>query len=168
LRQLHFWLPTGLEPVVTDGRINFYINPISTPTAVKGAGFWDNVSKSIPVYLSGEMTLIRAEIYARNSQLPLAVTELNKVLQKTSATDSWGVAANLPAYSGTVDQASVLTEIYRNRCIELYMSGLKLEDSRRFSRLGAGAAGAERNRNWYPYPESERFNNTNTPADPAN
>ncbi len=40
----------------------------------------------------------------------------------------------LPAYSGGTDAASVLTEIYRNRCIELFMSGLKLEDSRRFAR----------------------------------
>jgi hypothetical protein len=49
----------------------------------------------------------------------------------------------------------------------MYMSSLKLEDSRRFDRPGAGTAGAERNRNWYPYPDSERNNNTNTPADPA-
>ncbi len=76
--------------------------------------------------------------------------------------------ANLPPYSGSITQADILTEIYRNRCIELYMSGLKLEDSRRFSRPAAGVTGAERNRNWYPYPISERINNTNTPADPAN
>jgi starch-binding outer membrane protein, SusD/RagB family len=156
-------LPTALQPVSTDGRINFYINPTSTPTAVRGAGFWDNISKSVPVYLPGEMTLIRAEVYARNNQLTLAVTELNKILQKTAASDAWAIGANLPAYSGTVDQASVLTEIYRNRCIELFMSGLKLEDAKRF-----GRPNSERNRTLYPYPESERFNNTNTPPDPSN
>lgn len=114
------------------------------------------------------MILIRAEVLARKNQLPEAVTEINRVLQKTAAADVWGVGANLPAYSGTVDQPSLLTEIYRNRCIELFMSGLKLEDTRRFNRPGAGAPGAERNRNWYPYPDSERFNNPNTPANPAN
>jgi len=34
----------------------------------------------------------------------------------------------------------VLTEIYRNRRIELFMSGLALEDSRRFGRPAASAA----------------------------
>ena len=161
-------LPTALQPVAADGRINFYINPISTPNAVKGSGFWDNVSKSVPVYLPGEMILIRAEVLARKSQFVPAVTEINRILQKTAAADAWGVGANLPAYSGALDQASLLTEIYRNRCIELFMSGLKLEDTRRFGRPAAGTAGAERNRNWYPYPDSERFNNSNTPPNPAN
>ena len=161
-------LPASIPVAATDGRINFYINPTSTPTNVKGAGFWDALTKAVPVYLPGEMTLIKAEVYARTSQFPLAVIEINKILQKTIATDAWGVAANQPAYTGTVDQPSLLTEIYRNRCIELFMSGLKLEDTRRFGRAAAGTAGAERNRNWYPYPEAERFNNPNTPADPAN
>lgn len=163
-----FGLPTALQPVATDGRINFYINPISTPTAVRGAGFWDVVSKPVPVYIPSEMILIRAEVFARQSNIPSAVTELNRILQKTAAADAWGIGANLPAYSGALDQASVLTEIYRNRCIELYMSGLKLEDTKRFGRPGVNVAGSERNRNFYPYPESERFNNINTPADPAN
>ena len=42
------------------------------------------------------------------------------------------------------------------------MSGLKLEDMRRFSRPAS-----ERTRNFMPYPFRERDNNTNTPADPA-
>jgi starch-binding outer membrane protein, SusD/RagB family len=160
-------LPVALAPITADGRINFYINPTPATGAVIGAGFFDSFSKLIPIYLPSEMTLIKAEAYARKTQLPLAVIELNKVLTKTAATDPFLLGANLPAYSGTVDQASILTEIYRNRCIELYMSGLKLEDTKRFGRPGPGA-GAERNRNYYPYPDSERFNNTNTPADPAN
>jgi len=48
------------------------------------------------------------------------------------------------------------------------MSGLKLEDSRRFGRPGPGQAGAERTRNFYPYPQQERDGNPNTPNDPAN
>jgi len=161
-------LPSALQPVTADGRINFYINPISTPSAVRGAGFWSGVGTPVPVYLPGEMILIRAEVLARKNQLPQAIIEINRILQKTAASDAWGVGANLPAYSGAVDQVSVLTEIYRNRCIELFMSGLKLEDTRRFGRPAAGAPGAERNRNWYPYPDAERFNNPNTPADPPN
>ncbi len=47
------------------------------------------------------------------------------------------------------------------------MSGLKLDDSRRFGRPGPTDADAERNRNFYPYPTVERDNNPNTPADPV-
>lgn len=157
----NFGLPNSLSPITADGRVNFYIASASNPTT--GAGFFDSNSKLIPLYLPGEIILIKAEAYARKEMLQEAVIELNKVLTKTASNDAFGVGANLPAYSGTLDKPTVLTEIYRNRCIELYMSGLKLEDSRRFSRPTT-----ERSRNWYPYPDSERFNNTNTPADPVN
>jgi len=56
----------------------------------------------------------------------------------------------------------VLTQIYKHRCIELYLSGLKLEDMRRF-----GRPNSERKRNLMPYPFRERDSNANTPADPA-
>ncbi|MBF7091601.1 RagB/SusD family nutrient uptake outer membrane protein [Flavobacterium sp. ALJ2] len=158
-------LPAALAPTNSDGRLNFYIKPGSNPTTA--IGFFDSNTKSIPVYLPGEMMLILAESYARKENLPQAIIELNKVLTKTAAADVYGIGANLAPYTGAITKASVLTEIYRNRCIEMYMSGLKLEDSRRFERPAAGTIGAERNRNWYPYPDSERNNNSNTPADPA-
>jgi starch-binding outer membrane protein, SusD/RagB family len=153
-------LPSTLSPSSVDARINFYVT-----TDSKALGFFDTSLKSIPVYLPGEIILIKAEALARSTPAKLteAVTELNKVLTKTGSSDVFGIGANLPAYSGTLDQASILDEIYKNRCIELYMSGMKLEDSRRFNRPIS-----ERNRNYYPYPDSERFNNPNTPADPTN
>jgi starch-binding outer membrane protein, SusD/RagB family len=157
-------LPAALAPANTDGRLNFYIKPGSNPTLA--TGFFDSNIKPIPAYLPGEMTLIVAESYARKDNLPQAVIELNKVLTKTAAADAYGIGANLAPYTGAVTKPAILTEIYRNRCIEMYMSSLKFEDSRRFERPAAGTAGAERNRNWYPYPDSERNNNTNTPADP--
>jgi hypothetical protein len=158
-----FGLPSSLAPISTDGRIDFYITSGSNPTTA--AGFFNSNIKAIPLYLPGEIILIKAEAYARKTpnQLAEAKIELDKVLTKTAANDAFGIGANLPPYTGLLDQSSLLTEIYRNRCIELYMSGLKLEDTRRFSRPTI-----ERNRNWYPYPDSERLNNTNTPADPAN
>jgi hypothetical protein len=52
--------------------------------------------------------------------------------------------------------------IYKHRSIELFMSGLRLEDMRRFARPLT-----ERKRNFFPYPFRERDNNTNTPADPV-
>jgi hypothetical protein len=158
-------LPAGLAPDSSDGRLNFYIKPASNPTAA--AGFFDSNTKPIPLYLPGEMMLIKAEGYARKDNLPQAVIELNKVLTKTAAADTYGIGANLAPYTGAITKPAILTEIYRNRCIEMYMSSLKLEDSRRFDRPAAETANAERNRNWYPYPDSERNNNTNTPPDPT-
>ena len=157
-RDRNLGLSSALTPASADARINFYVTADN-----KALGFFDTSLKSIPFYLPGEITLIKAEVLARKNDLTGAVTELNKVLTKTASSDAFGVGANLPAYAGTLDQASILTEIYKNRCIELYMSGLRLEDSRRFNRPAT-----ERNRNWYPYPDSERFNNPNTPTDPAN
>ena len=57
--------------------------------------------------------------------------------------------------------------MYKQRSAELYLSGQRLEDSRRFGRPAPPANLAERSRNFYPYPQQERVNNPNTPADPA-
>lgn len=158
--RFNFGLSGDLAPSPADGRIAFYLgtNPMQ---GVRARGFFTSDTDAIPVYLPGEMLLIRAEAHARENRLPQAITELNKVLTKTN--DVFNVNANLPAYSGPETQAAVLQEIYRNRCIELYLSGMKLEDSRRFGR--PGPVGGERNRNFYPYPLSERDNNPNTPED---
>ena len=115
----------------------------------------------MPIYLPGEMSLIIAEANARTNNLDAALIALNSVL--TKKTDSWGIGADLPAYAGARTPEAILTEIYRNRRIELFMSGMALEDSRRFTRPAA-----ERSRTWMPYPAIERNNNTNTPDDPTN
>jgi hypothetical protein len=112
------------------------------------------------------MLLIQAEAYARKNDLVNAQLYLDSVL--TKRTDVFRVGADLPPYSGPSTQADLLLEIYRNRCIELYMSGMKLEDSRRFGRPGpTNTTGAERTRNFYPYPQQERDGNQQTPEDPA-
>ncbi len=157
-----FGLSGELEPDAADGRIAFYLDA----NAESGKGFFASDNTSIPLYLSGEMILIQAEVAARGNNLESAVTELNKILTKTD--DSFGINAGLPSYSGEMSQDAILTEIYRNRCIELYMSGLKLEDSRRFERPGPTSENHERNRNFYPFPTVERDNNgANVPNDPA-
>jgi tetratricopeptide (TPR) repeat protein len=162
-------LPANLAPDANDKRLPFYFQNLNpTNQDFRAAGFWDNSTKAIPVYLPGEMLLIKAEAYARKNQLNEAVTELNKVLTKQPADDAFGVGAGLSDYAGPMTQADILNAIYANRCMEMMMSGLRLEDSRRFSRPGPDETGEERNRNWYPYPRSERDNNPNTPADPPN
>jgi starch-binding outer membrane protein, SusD/RagB family len=153
-------------PTAADGRSLFYLKALKfTPTANEGKGFFTANDAKIPLYLPGEMMLIKAEALARQDKVGDAIIELNKVLTKSN--DIYGVNAKLPEYSGPVTKDDVLNEIYRNRCIELYNSGLKLEDSRRFGRPNPNDAGADRKRNFFPYPNSERDNNPNTPADPA-
>ncbi len=158
----NFGLTGALAPDPADKRIAFHL----TKNATNGSGFFQSDATAVPVYQPGEMLLIQAEANARKNQLPQAVGFLNQVLTKT--TDAYGVGAGLPAYSGAQTQAAILLEIYKNRCIELYMSGLKLDDSRRFGRPGPGNTSPERTRNYYPYPQQERDGNSSTPADPVN
>ena len=155
-------LPAALAPITSDGRIAFYtaINATVAPR-FRINGFYNATTASIPVYLPSEMTLIKAEAYARTGNLTSALSELNKVITKTAAADPFKVGANLAASTASTSD-DILNEIYKNRCIELYMSGLKLEDMRRFAR-----ATTERKRNFFPYPFKERDGNPNTPADPS-
>jgi len=157
-----FGLPPSLAPSLTDGRVPFYtsINATTAPR-FRINGFGAAATTAIPVYLPGEMILIKAEAYARAATPDLvnATLELNKVVTKNN--DIYGVNANQPPVAPATVQA-LLDEIYRQRCIELFMSGLKLEDMRRFNRPTS-----ERKRNLMPYPLRERDNNPNTPPDPA-
>lgn len=155
-------LPAALAPEGADKRIPFYIgiSPTIAPR-YRINGFYATSTAQIPVYLPGEVMLIKAEAYTRQNMLTDALTELNKVVTKKPANDPFGVGADLPPLAGPLTPVQILTEIYRNRCIELFMSGLKLEDMRRFARPTT-----ERKRNFFPYPFQERDNNPNTPKDP--
>jgi hypothetical protein len=156
-------LTGALTPDPADQRIPFFVRANPTPTQNRGTGFYTANATSIPVYVPGEMLLIRAEAYARKNELTNAVRELNLVLIKTRTADVYGLGAELPAYSGPLTQEAILTEIYRNRLVELAFQGFRLEDSRRFNRPES-----ERKRNFFPYPRVERENNAATPEDPAN
>jgi starch-binding outer membrane protein, SusD/RagB family len=159
----NFGLPDTLKPEAADARIAFYLGNNTAP--IKVQGFFKSDLDVIPAYLPGEVSLIKAECLARKDDIPGAIAQLDLVRTKT--TDPFGVTAKLAAYSGAQDKDAVLFDIYRQRCIELYMTGLKLEDCRRFGRPGPNDAKPERSRNFYPYPTTERDNNSNTPPDPA-
>ena len=166
----NFGLPAALAPDTTDKRLAFYLNPAASATVNLGFGFARTNLSEIPVYLPGEMRLIKAECLAQ-SDIGGAITELNGVIKKKAADDAYGVGADIAAgYTGAATKDAVLVEIYRQRCIELAYSGLRFEDSRRLGRPGpdAPAATQERVRNFIPYPQSERDNNSQIPADPAN
>ncbi len=157
-------LPAVLAPDLSDKRIPFYtlINATINPR-FRLNGFWIGATTAIPVYFPGEITLIKAEAYTRASTPDLvnAAIELNKVVTKKASADALGIGADLPPVA-PVTSAAMLDQIYKNRCIELYLSGLKLEDMRRF-----GRPLTERKRNLFPYPFRERDGNSNTPADPT-
>ena len=159
------WVESG------DGRLAFYY---SGPSIANGSdvlrnykGFGDANNSEIPVYMPDEMRLIKAEAILRSGgPVTDALTHINAVRTQTSG-DIYGVNASLPAYSGATTADALLLEVYKQRCIELYLSGLRLEDSRRFNRPAPPANMIERNRDFYPYPDQERLNNPNTPDDPA-
>ncbi|WP_457619033.1 RagB/SusD family nutrient uptake outer membrane protein [Lutibacter sp.] len=175
--QDNFGLTGSYIPEVGDGRIAFYLSPVDETETDFGfhnvdnaLGFFDTASKSIPVFLPGEMLLIKAEAYAMSNDLPSAVLNLNLVREKTN--DVFGVNATLGPWTGNVNsQTDIMDEIFKNRSIELFMSGMRLEDSRRIHPNLVIPAGGdyyiERNRNYYPYPFDERENNPNIPADPS-
>ena len=175
--QDNFGLTGDFIPEVSDGRIAFYLSSVDETEVDFGlhdvdnaVGFFSTASTAIPIYLPGEMLLIKAEAYAMSNDLPNAVTNLNLVREKTN--DVFGVNAALGAWAGDANsQSDILDEIFKNRSIELFMSGMRFEDSRRIHpNLAIPASGdyfIERNRNYYPYPYNERENNPNIPADPS-
>jgi starch-binding outer membrane protein, SusD/RagB family len=157
-------LPPALAPNLADKREPFYISISASAPRFRINGFYATSTQAIPVYLPGEMILTKAEAYARQSSPDLvnALAQLNLVITKQPGSDPFGVGAGLPADPGPYNQSQLLDQIYRHRAIELYMSGLRIIDQRRFNRPAG-----ERTRNYLPYPNVEHNGNTNTPDDPA-
>jgi starch-binding outer membrane protein, SusD/RagB family len=169
-----FGLPASLI-TITDSRFAFYSTGVASSIGGENVktlnGFSNSATTDIPVYMPDEMKLIKAEAILFGSipgtTVPASVlSEIDAIRTQTTG-DLFGVNANLPSYSGLTDVASLTTEIYKQRCMELFCSGNKLEDSRRLGRVASSTNLVERNRNFYPYPVQERQNNQNTPADPA-
>lgn len=154
-------LPAGLQPDAADARVPFYMTAQSSGLKFVMAGFFKTNIQSIPVFLPGEIMLIKAECYARMNNLPQGLIELNRVVTKKAADDAFGVGANLPPVAVTTIP-DLLAQIYKHRRIEMFMSGQEIEDERRF-----GRPTAERTRSYFPYPFVERNDNPNTPPDPT-
>ena len=157
-------LPTGLFET-GDKRLDFYTKLNGTTLQLKG--FSETQNGEVPVYLPDEMKLIKAEALLRNNGSLTEARDLINEVRTQTAGDLFNVNAGLPAYTGAVNKNDLLLEVYKQRCAELFMSGLRLEDSRRFDRPAPPQNTTERNRNFSPYPDQERIGNPNTPADPA-
>lgn len=171
-----FGLPASLVEA-GDQRLAFYFTDAATsyqddPTDVL-KGFGTAIDQAIPAYIPDEMQLIIAEAIVRsNGNLADAVESIDAVRTQTSG-DPFNIHAGLPSYSGAVTTTALLEEIYKQRCAELYLSGLRLEDCRRFERpappenVTPVPITAERSRDFYPFPLQERQNNPNIPEDPS-
>ena len=136
------------------------VNQFTTATSLTGFGgatlvqmnIYRSDTSPIPLFTQDELLLIRAEGYARQSQLPAAI----------AAVDSVRVRNGLAAKTATVltTQQLVLDEIFRQRTYSLFVMGLHWADLRRFGLLSQAKVG------YLPYPFAERATNPNVPADP--
>jgi starch-binding outer membrane protein, SusD/RagB family len=121
-RRPAYWLQTTVAPVAGNpgDSLSYTLRKYSTQ------------NESFPLYLPDEMKLIRAEALARQGNLTGARDLINQVrTQTTSSLDE--PVAGLAALSATdlPDLNSVLRQIGYERRYELYMQGLRWEDTRR-------------------------------------
>ena len=104
------------------------------------------------LFSQDELSLIRAEAYARTNRLPEAIAQINIV--RASAGLGPQTAVTLPS------QAAVLDEIYRQRRYALFLTGTRWADERRFGRI------TEARTTYLPYPVQETVGNPNPPTTP--
>ena len=136
------------------------VNKFTTTTALSAFGgaslvemnVYRNDTDPIPLFTQDELTLIKAEAFARTNRLAEAIQQLNIVR----------VAAGLPQKTATdlPDQAAVLAEIFRQRTYSLFVTGLHWADLRRFGLI------AQAKTTYLPYPFAEKATNPNTPQSP--
>lgn len=107
----------------------------------------------IPLFSQDELTLIRAEAYARTNRLPEAINEINIVRGRAGLLLK--TALDLPT------QTAVLAEIFRQRTYSLLSTGLHWADERRFGLISMAKV------RYLPYPFGERATNPNTPPNPT-
>ena len=146
-RRPNYWADTVLSA-------SFVGNPDSVLQPLrKYAGQFDDY----PVYLPDEMKLIKAEAFTQLAQLDSAALYLNAVrTQSTSTVDEpiAGLAALDPA-TQLDTPTKLFAEIATQRRYELYMQGLRWEDTRR---LGA-AITTTPVMQWLPIPLQECLTN---------
>ena len=141
-----------------DTRVNRFTQPtLITPTPFGGASLhplniYRASSEPYALFSQDELSLIRAESYARTNRLPESIAQINVVR---------GNAGLPPQTIGTLStQAAVLDEIYRQRRYALFLTGTRWSDQRRFGRIG------EARTPYLPYPAQETVGNPNPPTTP--
>ena len=149
-----------VEAEAGDQRVDYWVEEIDTmgfAAPLDDFNRYSLQSHSIPAYLPDEMTLIRAEVAARQNRLTDALNYVNAVRTECSSPLPEPVAC-LPALTllDVPTQAAMLDEILRQRRYELYLQNLRWSDLRRF--------GEPVKYEWMPVSISECDRNANTPA----
>ena len=116
-----FWVDTSAEPFV--GNPDSLLLPL---------GQYSSSGDPYPVYLPDEMKLIKAEAHTQLGQFGLAASLVNEVRTQDSSPLNEPVAGlpELPA-DALDTEAELLAQIAYERRYELYMQGLRWEDTRR-------------------------------------
>ena len=146
-RRPNYWLQATTAPIAGNpgDSLSYTLRKYSTQ------------NEAFPLYLPDEMRLIRAEAQARLGNLTAARDLINQVRTQASSTIDEPVAG-LAALTATQlpDLTSVLRQIAYERRYELYMQGLRWEDTRRLPVTTTVTFP------FLPLPASECRNNPNT------
>lgn len=150
------------EAEAGDQRPTYWVDAAAAPL---GANPTDSVVKPIkvynvadapfPLYLPDEMKLIQAEAYTRLGQYGPAATLVNEVRTQAALPPVAGLPA-LPA-AALDTEAELLAQIAYERRYELYMQGLRWEDTRRFGTALTTVPTFD----FLPLPQSECLTNPN-------
>jgi hypothetical protein len=121
-RRPNYWLDTGTPPVAGNPQDSLSYNQRRYSTQ----------NENIPLYLPDEMKLIRAEAQARLGNLAAAITLINEVRTQTAGSANEPAAGLLPLTIVQLpDLNAVLRQIAYERRYELFLQGLRWEDTRR-------------------------------------
>ena len=154
------------EAEPNDRRVPFWVDTLTAPPtgnpptlALANFALYGTKNAPFPVYVPGEMLLIRAEALARKgapADLTAAIALINQLRARASTANTPG--AGLGPIPATVDtQAEVLAQIAYERRYELFSQGLRWEDLRR---LG-GFVGRAPKVAFLPMPQAECNSNPN-------
>ncbi|MEO7998624.1 MAG: RagB/SusD family nutrient uptake outer membrane protein, partial [Gemmatimonadaceae bacterium] len=152
-----------------DGRVAFHISGATVAGTIRPLRtFTQFALRTAPIalYWPGEVMLIKAEALANTGQVALAAAQVNYVRARCGGVSNQPKACltALPAAS-LATQAQVTAEIYAQRQVELFATGLRWEDVRRQGLVSATSPYAKRC--WLLYPNSELSTQPNVPANTA-
>jgi hypothetical protein len=149
---------------LNDKRVPFWVDTLATPPngnppTLQLAQFalYGTRNAPFPVYLPGEVMLIKAEAEAQLNDLPAAIADINAVRTKSGTATTPG--AQLPPLTAlTLDtKDKVLAQIAHERKYELFSQGLRWEDLRRLDAVISVEPKVE----FLPMPQAECNTNPN-------
>ncbi|KAA2243757.1 RagB/SusD family nutrient uptake outer membrane protein [Chitinophaga agrisoli] len=118
-------------------------------TSNRDAWVYTSNSAPIPIIRNEELVLIYAEAKIQTNAFPDAIVALNRIR----------IAHNLPAYTGALTQAALLTEMLQQRRYSLFFEGHRWVDMRRYGRLGELPKDRPGDDVWEEFPIPQTENN---------